>query len=304
MENHKNPILVGVDYSKTSKMALREAVRIANAQGLAIKCIHVMDEEVVEVFKKNHEFDLAGVMDFANSRLEIFIADSVGVTKNITAEVLLGNPFREVIKTVEAIKPSLLVLGANGSSNRYSGRAGMLATRCVGKAPVDVMLVRRGQDRPFKSIIACVDFSENSIQAAFKAGELAELEGASLRLLHLYQPSLYCEPAYGFASSSISGGIEASVIEQLEEKLQKLSKEVQTKYASVEIDTAVKPHMRVSYGVAEQIEEVGADLVVLGTRGRTGLKIFLLGTTAGRIVHDSKSSVYTIKPEGFEYHIG
>ena len=304
METDEKPILVGVDYSRASKMALREAVRIANAQDLAIECIHVMDKEVVDAFKQNHEFDLAGVMDFANSRLEKFIAESVGATKNLTTKVLVGNPFREVIKAVVAIKPSLLVLGANGFSNRYSGRAGVLASRCVGKAPVDVMLVRRGQNRPFKSVIACVDFSENSIQAAFKAGELAELEGASLRLVHVYRPSLYCEPVYGFAASSLPGQMDPSILEQLEVKLQKLSRDVQSKYASVEASTSVKASMRVSYGVSEQIDEVGADLVVLGTRGRTGLRIFLLGTTAERIIHDSQSSVYTIKPEDFEYHIG
>ncbi len=61
--------------------------------------------------------------------------------------------------------------------------------------------------------------------------------------------------------------------------------------------------MRVSYGINEQIDEVNADLVVLGTRGRTGLSVFLLGTTAERIIHDSQCSVYTVKPEGFNYEL-
>ena len=303
MKNHKKLILVGVDYSKTSKMALRETVRIAAAQNCAVLCVHVMDQDVVDAFKKNHEFDIAGVMDFANSRLEEFTVESVGTSDYLTTRVLVGNPFREIIKIIDTVKPSLLVLGANGFSNRYSGRAGVLASRCVGKAPVDVMLVRRGQNKPFKSIIACVDFSKNSIKAAFKAGELAELEGATLRLVHVHQPSLYCEPVYGFAETSLPALMEPSIIAQLEEKLQDLSREVQSESGNIEVSTIVKMSMRVCSGVKEQIDEVEADLVVLGTRGRTGLKGFLMGTTAERILHDSESSVYAIKPEDFEYHI-
>jgi nucleotide-binding universal stress UspA family protein len=163
------------------------------------------------------------------------------------------------------------------------------------------MLVRRGHGSPFKSIIACVDFSDDSIRAAFKAGELATLERASLNLVYVYKPVIQYGEVYAWAATSAADDLDSDVIQHLEEKLDEISKQVQIKYPDIEITTKVKICMSVSNGVNQQIDEFNADLVVLNTRGRTGASVFSLGTTAERIIHDSQCSVYTIKPEGFEY---
>ena len=47
----------------------------------------------------------------------------------------------------------------------------------------------------------------------------------------------------------------------------------------------------------EYVEEEGADLVVVGTRGRSGVKALLLGTQAERIVDHTPVSVLLIKPK-------
>ncbi|MFT5904439.1 MAG: universal stress protein E [Cryomorphaceae bacterium] len=297
-------ILVAVDYSRTSKMALREAARIANAQEVDIEVMHVIDEDIVKHFTdQKAKFDRAGVLDSEHSRLEKFIADSIGTGKNIKTEVLIGNPFREIIEAVNQKNHSLLALGANGHSNRYSSRAGVLASKCVRKAAIDVLLVRRGHDRLFNSIIACVDFSDNSIESAYKAGEIAVLEGASLKLVYVFKPPVQFEELYGWATTSSADDPESSITYHLEQKLDEISKEIQSKYSDIDISVTVNTNMRVSSGMNEQIDETNADLVVLGTRGRTGLRTFLLGTTAERIIHDSQCSVYAVKPEGFKYEL-
>jgi nucleotide-binding universal stress UspA family protein len=302
MNTPNKSILVAVDYSRSSKMALREAARIANAQEVDIEVMHVIDEDVVKHLTDQHpKFDRAGVLDCEHSRLENFITDSIGTGKHIKTKVLIGNPFREIIEAINQEDYSLLVLGANGHSNRYSSRAGVLASKCLRKAAIDVMLVRRGHGSPFKSIIACVDFSDDSIRAAFKAGELATLERASLNLVYVYKPVIQYGEVYAWAATSAADDLDSDVIQHLEEKLDEISKQVQIKYPDIEITTKVKICMSVSNGVNRQIDEFNADLVVLNTRGRTGASVFSLGTTAERIIHDSQCSVYTIKPEGFEY---
>jgi nucleotide-binding universal stress UspA family protein len=304
MNTLNKSILVAVDYSRTSKMALREAARIANAQEVDIEVMHVIDEDIVKHFTdQKAKFDRVGVLDSEHSRLEKFISDSIGTGKHIKTKVLIGNPFREIIEAVNQKNYSLLALGANGHSNRYSSRAGVLASKCVRKAAIDVLLVRRGHDRPFKSIIACVDFSDNSIEAAYKAGELAALEGAALKLVYVFKPPVQFEELYGWAAVSSADDPESSITYDLEQKLDEIRKKVQNKYSDIDISMSVDTDMRVSSGMNEQIDETNADLVVLGTRGRTGLRIFLLGTTAERIIHDSQCSVYTVKPEGFEYEL-
>src|SRR5690606_15338957 len=57
-----------------------------------------------------------------------------------------------------------------------------------------------------------------------------------------------------------------------------------------------------SHGTAigEFVREHGADLVVLGTRGRTNLRDVLLGGTAERVVRDAACSILTIPPAAGE----
>lgn len=296
-------ILVAIDYSRASKMALKEADRISKSKGLELFCLHILDEEVVELFKKNNEFDKSGVMDFANKKLETFITQAIGSSNQIHSEIAIGNPFTEILKKLKKLNSSLLIMGANGHSHRYCHRAGALASRCVRKAPVDVLLVRRSQDGVFKSIISCVDFSENSIAAAYRAGELAEQDGAKLHLLHVYQPPLYCEPAHGFAMPDSVASSYIFIEDKLKKRLEKLQGNLAEKHPTIEITSSLKCFMSANHGIQERLEETKADLVVLGTRGRTGLKILLIGTTAERLIHDSPCSTYTVKPDGFTYKL-
>jgi len=53
-------------------------------------------------------------------------------------------------------------------------------------------------------------------------------------------------------------------------------------------------------GITEFARQVGADLVVLGTRGRTNLRDLLLGSTAERVVRDAPCSILTVKPDELE----
>jgi len=45
------------------------------------------------------------------------------------------------------------------------------------------------------------------------------------------------------------------------------------------------------------------NIVVVGTRGRTGMRAILLGTVAERIVRESPCSVLAVKPDDFAYEI-
>jgi nucleotide-binding universal stress UspA family protein len=54
-------------------------------------------------------------------------------------------------------------------------------------------------------------------------------------------------------------------------------------------------------GIADYAARVGADLTVLGTRGKTNLRDILLGSTAERVLAESRCSVLAVKPAGFHH---
>lgn len=296
-------ILVGVDYSECSESALREASRIANWNDGKLICLHVFDDEILEDFRRYENFDQDAVMEEAQRRLELFVANHVGAGHDIECVVKAGHPFKELLHGVRDWETDLLVLGSRGFKQGDSRRTGVFAGRCIRKAPVPVMLVRRHQNDPFERIVACIDFSSTSRLAAEHALTVAAQDCRKLELLHVYlSPVMAASDAYGLGPALPP--VDSSETQRaLEAKLTDLADELSTSHPGVEIVSTVREGVSISKTIINRLNEVDADLVVLGTRGRTGLKSLLMGTTAERLIHDTPCSALAIKPEGFHYDI-
>ena len=55
--------------------------------------------------------------------------------------------------------------------------------------------------------------------------------------------------------------------------------------------------------IAEAATEMGADLIVMGTHGRTGLAYILLGSVTEKVVHITACSVLTVRPDAFRFEL-
>jgi universal stress protein E len=296
-------IVVGIDYSENSKNALREAARIANWNNGQLLCLHVFDEEIFDAFRAGEGFDEAGVKRVALQALEDYVADTLGAGHQIECQISVGHPFKEILTAIDAAGADLLVLGSRGLEVKSANRTGALASRCVRKAPVDVLLIRERQDDPFRNIVACIDFSENSIRAAHHAAAVASQDKASLELLHIYRSPIYSAPDIGIFGPVLPPVFSAEVIKVLQERIDVLADEISDANGGIEIHTNVEEWAAVPAGINRRLEKVGADLAVLGTRGRTGFNGIFMGTNAEKIIHHSPCSTLAVKPEGFSYKV-
>lgn len=292
-------ILVGIDYSPSCENALKEAARLSNAANCPLICYHVLDEEIMAGFKDLESYDEEGILDFARAKVEKFIRESIGAAHELKTVISVGHPFEVTLELIEEHNVETLVLGSRGLSSSGSSHVGRLASRCLRQAPVEVLLVRRDQDHPFRMIVACVDFSENAVRAARRAAEIAKQEGAGLSLIHVYRPVAYMDEEPGLLGSSIPLSLEPTIIEGLETRMDKLGYELGKEFDLQNVNTSIVTAVRVSQGIEDHLEEVNADLIVLGTRGRTGIKRLLLGTTAEAIIHHSTCSALAVKPIDF-----
>ena len=276
----KNNILVGVDYSTHSQNALREAARIANAGGDTLVCYHVLDEDILGEFRKMEAYTEEGVLNFANEKMADFIRDVIGTAHDIQSRVSIGHPFEVTLKMIEEYQPSTLVLGSRGFSSGEHHHVGALASRCIRKAPVEVLLVRSFQERPFERIVACVDFSENSLQAAHRAADLAQQDKAQLHLIHVNRTPVYSDGNFGWLGPALPIISDEDISATLEKKLNTLADELTECHTITRPSTKVVIALSTHEGIFKELKEIDADLVVMGTRGRTGFKKLLLGTTA------------------------
>lgn len=145
--------------------------------------------------------------------------------------------------------------------------------------------------RRFRTILVPVDFSSHASAALDVAIELAREPGAKLHLFHAYEIPLGTIPPYGVA---IPEALLSDVRDAAARRLEKSAHKVQE--AGVACETHIL-HAPPSEGIVEAARSVGADLIVMGTRGLTGLKHVLLGSVAERVLRTAPCPVLTIKSE-------
>ena len=141
-----------------------------------------------------------------------------------------------------------------------------------------------------ETILVPIDFSEHASRALDYAIELAEHFGAELHLLHSYPlPPALASAAYGACvPPDLDVAFRKAANEQLRacaEKVAALGLHVETNATPVPAADAISAHA----------EKVQADLIVMGTRGLTGLKHMLLGSVAERMVRMAPCPVVTLK---------
>jgi nucleotide-binding universal stress UspA family protein len=136
-----------------------------------------------------------------------------------------------------------------------------------------------------------MDFSPHSDAALVQAIDLAKALGAKIHLLHSYAVPVRGVVPYDFA---VPDGVWDGIRKAAEGKLEEVRQSVvsQGLEASSEVSASLP-----SEAILAAVTAVGADLIVMGTRGHTGLKHVLLGSVAERTIRSAPCSVLTVKEE-------
>ena len=145
-----------------------------------------------------------------------------------------------------------------------------------------------------EKILVPTDFSEDAKKALETATDLAGTFGSRIVLLHTYHIDLpFTSP--GFAGAVIlPDSFYVEYRHQSTQQVERLAKEA----AGTGVDvTGVAIESPAWLGIIDHAEKVGADLIVMGTRGLTGIKHLALGSTAERVVRQAKCPVLTVKAD-------
>jgi universal stress protein A len=141
------------------------------------------------------------------------------------------------------------------------------------------------------SVLVATDFSENAQPALDAAIMVAKTFGAEVHLVHAFQTPVPIVSPYevvvpdGFLEQARdSAGRNLSAVEE------KISSEGLTV-------TSHLTEVPAAPSIARLAEELDVDLIVMGTRGHTGLKHIVLGSVAERTLRLAPCSVLTVKPK-------
>src|ERR1700682_1173985 len=138
-----------------------------------------------------------------------------------------------------------------------------------------------------KNILYLTDFSEPSETALPFAAAIAREYASKIYVQHIILPTTFVFTTLELVPSTIDAQ-EDTALEEV--------RHVESQLAGIPYETIVERGVGVWPEVARTIEDCGIDLIVLGTRGRTGAQKFLLGSVAEEIFRRSSVPVLTIGP--------
>jgi nucleotide-binding universal stress UspA family protein len=295
-------MLVGIDFSKGSRSALAQAVRLSRAHGARIRVVHVVDRGVVDELRDalsaSGEDVRGGIVREVQRRWEEFrVVVEAGQTLQL--EVELDHPTAAMVRLVKDTDAQLLLLGVHGTSAHGRG-PGPVALACVRNAPASVLLVRDSQTGPFRSVVACTDFSPIARTALLQAAGIVQRDRAALHVLHVFRAPWH-RLHYRAPTPHVTPEFQEQFRHALLGRLEEWTSATLGSERQLHVEHHLEDCESHGVGVVNFCRVRGPDLVALGTRGHTNLRDLLLGSTAERVVRDVACSTLVVKPESSDH---
>ncbi len=140
----------------------------------------------------------------------------------------------------------------------------------------------------FKKILVATDCSDISDKAFITATDLAKGLNASLHVVHIVQIHPSNIPESGVVDiDEMQAAQEKAANAYLDKYIQKYGEGLDTSKAILHGDPATQ--------VNKVVKETGADMIVMGTRGRTGVAHLIMGSVAESVLKNSEVPVMCVR---------
>src|SRR6266542_1407717 len=169
-----NRVLCPVDFSDTSRKALRHAAAVATWYDAALHVVHVIVDpsgSAVAAVSALPTGAAADIQHRADAALKEFIEAADLCTRPAHRAVRAGNAVAEILEYARDTTPDLIVLGTHGWTGLQHALLGSTAERVVQHATIPVLTIPRDAHAvpspalvQFKRILCACDFSPSSMR--------------------------------------------------------------------------------------------------------------------------------------------
>ncbi len=293
-------IIVGHVPAAGGKAALGSAIALANRCGAAIRLVHVV--EPLDVYQRmshplTSPYTLEEIAQKTGARLKTLVAGPELASLQTQYEVRSGKPFVELIIAARAWLADLIVVGS--ASEAEGPFLGSTSERIVRKAQIPVMVAKRPLSSEAKIFLVPTDFSSCARNAAEEALMLAK--NFSARIVFFHVLDLYRSHTVAYTHElGVSVPIPPPSPQEIEPEWEAFLSRLPLEEVEWEKRTA---EGQAATAIVRQAEHIQADIIVMGTHGRSGLPHMLLGSVAEKVVRTASCSVLTVRPEAFQFEL-
>jgi nucleotide-binding universal stress UspA family protein len=277
-------ILVAVDGSESGKNALHQSFRLANDEKCWITVTSVIPpyEGEIETFGvKDIRAALRKPCDEALAEVDKIAKTERMLVKTVCEE---GEIHERIVDLADAENCDVIVMGRRGLRRFERALIGSVTARVIGHTQRDVLVVPKGAAIGWKTIVFATDGSKYSATAAERAISFAKSYGGELKVL-----SVVDVPAEFYAEAP-------AAVEDMVKKAKGFVADVkaQAEAAGVKAETFVG-EAEAYQAINNLAQEQKADMIVLGSHGRTGLRRLLMGSVTEKVIGHAPCPVLVVK---------
>lgn len=277
-------ILVAIDGSESGWNALRQAFKLASDE----KC-WITVTSVVPPYEG--DMDLTGVNDVLASLrrpCEEALAEARRIADGERALIKTvceeGETHERIVDLADAENCGIIVMGRRGLRAMERSLVGSVTARVIGHTQRDVLVVPKDTKVGWQKILIATDGSRYSAAAAEKAIAFARSYGGRLTVLSVVDVPV---EFYAEAPQAVDDMIKKARGWVNDIKGQAEAAGITAEAFTGEADAA--------QAVVKLAKEQQADMIVLGSHGRTGLKRLLMGSVAEKIIGYAPCPVLVVK---------
>jgi nucleotide-binding universal stress UspA family protein len=276
-------ILVPVDFSDCSALAVRFAVNLQKKISGNIVLLHVLDEGETDT-SLGTTGSWAGAEDVptvpymmarlkhVKLQMQSFMKENGLMDLAVEDVIEVGDPAMKINAGADKHGADIIVMGTHGTKDHSNLFIGSVADKVVQHANRPVLSIRELQSVDPTPIVFASDFTEESDRIFDKVKEFASLFGSELQLLKIVDED------------------DA----KLKTKVENALTDFCNRHNCGDLTREVIYASKTEEGILLYSKRVGAQLIALGTHGRKGLSRFFNGSVSAELVNHSFCPVLTI----------
>ncbi|MCG8434552.1 MAG: universal stress protein [Gammaproteobacteria bacterium] len=276
--------LVATDLSARSDRALERALILASEYEAALTIVHVIDEDLPAPLA---DVQQSAAIETISGHVD---ALTTGIHKNVSIQVVVGRPHSDILEIWRKTEAEMIILGMHREDAFKDMFRGTTVERVMRGATVPVLLVKERARSPYQRVMLGIDFSVYSRRAVEFAIKFTP--NAEFHLVHAYHVP--------FGGLLYSGDTKREVSRQHQTRFQQMMEEELAEFLTgLEMNASgleqVMQEGTVREVIYRQVDRFKPELLVIGTRGRTGVAHAFLGSIAEDLLSAPPCDVLAVK---------
>jgi nucleotide-binding universal stress UspA family protein len=270
-------LLVPCDFTQTAINAFRFALSVAAQSQGNIHLVHSIELPVVVdpllapmgELEESYRIEMKAKVDKAMTGLvSRYNKENIPVSK----AVLYGLPTQNILTYARENDIDMIIMGSHGASGLRDMMLGSNAEKVVRRASIPVLVVKDMSLRPIRDIVFATSLNiEDSEALVEHVKELQAFFDAQLHLVWINTPE-------HFTSDTLTNKAFDKFVRH---------------YGLHNYTARIYNDVNEEEGILAFARSINADLIAMGTHGRTGLQHLFMGSITGDVVNHSHRMVWT-----------